>query len=55
MFAGSPASSQLSALQIPASPAQATVAPNREFLTRNCVACHNQRLKTAGLALETAT
>ena len=55
MFAGSPASSQLSALQIPASPAQATVAPNREFLTRNCVACHNQRLKAAGWRWTTST
>jgi hypothetical protein len=52
MLAGSPVSSRLSALQIPAIPAQATVAPNREFLTRNCVACHNQRLQTAGLALD---
>ena len=29
-------------------------AANPEFLTRNCVACHNQRLKTAGLALDAA-
>src|SRR5262245_45043502 len=27
---------------------------DREFLTRNCTACHNQRLKTAGLALDDA-
>ena len=52
MLAGSPVSSRLSALQIPASPAQATLVPNREFLTRNCVACHSQRLQTAGLALD---
>jgi hypothetical protein len=25
---------------------------DREFLVRNCTACHNQRLKTAGLALD---
>ena len=40
---------------LPASAAQArasAAAPNREFLTRNCVACHNQRLQTAGLALD---
>ena len=45
MLAGSPAASRLSAVQDPA-------APNREFLTRNCVSCHNQRLRTAGLALD---
>jgi cytochrome c551/c552 len=43
----------LSALQSSTNPAQATTTPNREFLTRNCVACHNQRLQTAGLALDT--
>ena len=52
MLAGAPVSSRLSALQAPASPAQPTLALNREFLTRNCVACHNQRLQTAGLALD---
>jgi mono/diheme cytochrome c family protein len=54
MLAGSPVSSRLSALQTSASPAQAGPALNREFLTRNCVACHNQRLQTAGLALDNA-
>ena len=29
-------------------------AADREFLTRNCAGCHNQRLKTAGLALDDA-
>ena len=47
MLAGSPATSRLSAVQDPA-------APNREFLARNCVSCHNQRLRTAGLALDNA-
>jgi hypothetical protein len=42
----------LSALQSATNPAQATTTPSREFLTRNCVACHNQRLQTAGIALD---
>src|SRR5688572_24328572 len=32
--------------------AAAQPAADREFLSRNCVACHNQRLKTAGLTLD---
>ena len=52
MLAGSSSTSGLAAVQPP--PAQASAAaPNQEFLTRNCVACHNQRLQTAGLALDT--
>ena len=54
MLAGSPAASRVSARQNPARPAQAAHVPDREFLTRNCVACHNQRLQTARLALDTA-
>jgi hypothetical protein len=42
----------VSARQAPAGPAPPTAAPNQSFLTRNCVACHNQRLQTAGLALD---
>ena len=49
LLAGSARISGSSALQ--GSPAQAA---DPEFLTRNCVACHNQRLKTAGLALDAA-
>ena len=37
-----------------ASAAAQPAAAEREFLTRNCVACHNQRLKTAGLTLDDA-
>src|SRR5262245_17156539 len=29
-----------------------SAAPDREFLSRNCVMCHNERLQTAGLALD---
>jgi mono/diheme cytochrome c family protein len=37
-----------------ASPAQASAAENhRAVINRYCVACHNQRLKTAGLSLDT--
>ena len=32
--------------------AQAPAAPSREILDRYCTACHNDRLKTAGLSLE---
>ena len=35
-----------------AQPAVADPGP-RSFLTRNCISCHNDRLKTAGLALNT--
>ena len=49
LLAGSARTAGSSALQT--APAQAA---NPEFLTRNCVACHNQRLKTAGLALDAA-
>src|SRR6185436_6364666 len=52
ILAGSPATPRLSALQGPTSPSAA--APSREFLARNCVSCHNQRLRTAGLALDNA-
>jgi mono/diheme cytochrome c family protein len=52
MLAGPAGTSGLAALQT--SPAQGSAAaPNQEFLTRNCVACHSQRLQTAGLALDT--
>jgi mono/diheme cytochrome c family protein len=50
--AGNPVlrSSGLAMAQGPA----AQPAADREFLARNCVVCHNQRLKTAGLALDDA-
>ena len=64
MLAGSPATSRLSALvpdlrgpaygQGAAGASAAPAAQSRDFLTRNCVACHNQRLRTAGLALDNA-
>jgi mono/diheme cytochrome c family protein len=37
----------------PASPAPATT-PARELVTKYCVSCHNQKLKTANLALDAA-
>ncbi len=33
--------------------APATSSPHRTLLTRYCFSCHNQKLKTAGLALDT--
>src|SRR5262245_26080885 len=36
----------------PATSATGQPTADREFLARNCVGCHNQRLKTAGLALD---
>ena len=36
-----------------AQPAAADSSSHRGFLARHCTACHNQRLKTAGLALDT--
>jgi hypothetical protein len=46
MFAAKP--------QQPASPAAATPASQRAVLDKYCVACHNEKLKTAGLTLEKA-
>lgn len=37
-----------------AAAAAASVTPAKELVTRYCVACHNQRLKTAGLLLDQA-
>ena len=36
-----------------ATPSAAAATPAREFVTTYCVRCHNQRLKTANLALDT--
>ena len=36
-----------------ATPSAAATTPAREFVTTYCVRCHNQRLKTANLALDT--
>ena len=38
----------------PQPPARAAVASPRPFIDQYCVSCHNQRLKTAGLMLDTA-
>jgi mono/diheme cytochrome c family protein len=54
LWAGSPVSTFRLSAQSSSSLSQAPTALNREFLTRNCVACHNQRLQTAGLALDDA-
>jgi mono/diheme cytochrome c family protein len=49
------ASSSLHAGAPPPSPqGAASATPARELVTRYCVACHNQRLKTANLLLDTA-
>ena len=37
-----------------AAPVAASAAPERALLDRYCVACHNERLRTAGLQLDTA-
>ena len=37
-----------------ASAFQASATPAGELVTKYCVACHNQKLKTAGLALDKA-
>ena len=37
-----------------AASAEATATPERALLDRYCVACHNERLQTAGLELDTA-
>ena len=39
--------------QPPSGNAAAVTLPAREVLERYCITCHNQRLKTAGLALDT--
>jgi len=38
--------------QPPAGPPAASAAPSRELITRYCVSCHNDRLKSGGLALD---
>jgi hypothetical protein len=38
--------------QPPAGPRAASAAPSREVITRYCVSCHNDRLKSGGLALD---
>jgi mono/diheme cytochrome c family protein len=38
--------------QRPASPSSGSVSPPRAWLNRYCVSCHNERLNTAGLALD---
>src|SRR5262245_55303050 len=47
-------SQQPSAVAAPgqAPPASNAATPERALLNRYCVGCHNQRLKTAGLALD---
>jgi hypothetical protein len=41
--------------QIPPAPAgNASTSPSAALLARYCVACHNQKLKTAGLAIDPA-
>src|SRR5262245_1808031 len=33
--------------------AQSSIPPERAFVNRNCVGCHNEKSKTGGLALDT--
>ena len=42
------------AQQRPAEPSTSAPSPHRAFLDRYCIRCHNQRLKTAGLMLDSA-
>src|ERR1700693_1549727 len=42
---------QTSARQTPPAPASATSSP-RDVIKKYCITCHNQRLRTAGLELE---
>ncbi len=39
---------------LPSTPVSSAAAPHRAVLDRYCVTCHNQRLLTGGLALDTA-
>jgi len=56
-FAGVTTSVQTAALQttqsVPSAAAPATASPDRAVFSKYCVTCHNQRLLTAGLALDT--
>src|SRR6516165_8772950 len=45
---------QVPAAQASARGAAAPVTPPRELVTRYCIACHNERLRTANLSLDTA-
>ena len=40
--------------QAPAAPSSSVAAPSRALIDGYCVACHNQRVKTAGIAFDTA-
>ena len=46
------ASAPPAAAQVPAATGAASSSPARELVTRYCITCHNEKLKTAGLALE---
>jgi mono/diheme cytochrome c family protein len=48
-----PSSVQTSARQGPREPAPATFAAPQSVLDKYCITCHNQKLRTAGLALDT--
>jgi mono/diheme cytochrome c family protein len=54
--AGSPAVHASAARQQPSTQAAATQPPTpaRELVTKYCITCHNERLKTAGLVLDSA-
>jgi cytochrome c5 len=55
-FAGVATSVQTASLQsqaVAAAPAPAPASPDRAVFSKYCVTCHNQRLLTAGLALDT--
>src|SRR5215471_20259255 len=44
---------QPSAARLPQSGAATAESSEQTFITQNCITCHNQRLKTGGLQLET--
>ena len=53
LAAGIGVQSQALALQLPKRQDSSQVAEERVFLNQYCVTCHNQKLKTAGLTLDT--
>src|SRR5262249_12590823 len=53
--AGAPASSNSAPQPVASAQALPAADPHRALLDKYCVRCHNQRLKTAGLMLDTMT
>src|SRR6267378_2379751 len=51
--AAGPGTTQQAVIPPPASPPRVVLDPQRGLLDQYCVTCHNERLKTAGLMLDT--